>query len=58
MIQMATDFYLKLNEGYIINAYIKEKNLNSKYAFEKAGFILKDMVVYNGYPSYHYIKTK
>lgn len=56
LLMIATDLFLKLNHGFLINAYIKEGNLSSKFAFENAGFSLKDLIKYENFKSYHYIK--
>lgn len=56
MIASATNFYLELHPNFMIHAYIKEENLSSKYAFEKAGFDFKEIIKYEGFDSYHYIK--
>jgi RimJ/RimL family protein N-acetyltransferase len=58
MLKLATDYFLKKNGHYIINAYIKESNRYSKFAFEKAGFNLIEMVNYEGFLSYHYTRKK
>lgn len=58
MIQLASDYFLVLNPDLVINAFIKRNNLNSKYAFEKAGFEFKEFVVYEGINSFHYIKKR
>ena len=56
MLQISTNEFLKLNKEYVIHAYIKETNLNSKYAFEKAGFEFKQIIIYNNIDSFWYIK--
>jgi RimJ/RimL family protein N-acetyltransferase len=53
---LATDLFLKYNHGFIINAYIKEGNLSSKLAFENAGFNFIEMIEYENFKSYHFIK--
>jgi RimJ/RimL family protein N-acetyltransferase len=53
---LATEFFLKSNYGFVINAYIKEGNLNSIFAFENAGFQFVDTVEYENFKSYHFIK--
>jgi RimJ/RimL family protein N-acetyltransferase len=53
---LATDLFLKSNHGFLINAYIKEGNLNSKFAFENAGFQFVNTVVHENFKSYHFIK--
>jgi RimJ/RimL family protein N-acetyltransferase len=55
MLKMSCDYYLKINPNCNINAYIKETNLFSKYAFEKAGFKFIGMKFYQNYKSFHYI---
>lgn len=56
MLKLAAELFLSKNTDFIINAYIKEQNLNSKNAFEKAGFAFTEMKVHEGFNSYHYIK--
>jgi RimJ/RimL family protein N-acetyltransferase len=56
MLTLAVDSFLRDNEGFLINAFIKENNLSSKKSFEKAGFQFNDMVDYENFPSFHYIK--
>lgn len=56
MLQSASDFFLMENPYFCIDAYIKEQNLNSKFAFEKAGFQFLGMTICEGYKSFHYIK--
>ena len=56
MLIKACDFFLKSNSEYSINAYIKETNLSSKYAFENAGFIFVDKIPYLNQFSFHYKK--
>ena len=56
MLQIASDFFLKSNPTFLINAFIKETNLSSKYAFEKAGFEFKVLINYENFQSFHYIK--
>lgn len=58
MIRMAADFFLGSNPNFTINAFIKETNLSSKYAFEKAGFKFNEMRKYKNFYSFHYIKNK
>jgi RimJ/RimL family protein N-acetyltransferase len=53
---LATDLFFKSNRGFLINAYIKEGNLSSKLAFENAGFEFIDMIEYENFKSYHFIK--
>lgn len=56
MLTTSTNLFLKLNTGYLINAYIKEANLSSKYAFENAGFKIIDTILHEKFKSYHFIK--
>lgn len=56
MLEMASDFFLKSNPIFCINAFIKEANLTSKFAFEKAGFEFKDLIIYENFKSFHYVK--
>lgn len=56
MLLLAADSFLESNKGFLVNAYIKESNLSSKFSFEKAGFQFSDMVDYENFRSFHYIK--
>lgn len=56
ILTLATDLFLKFNHGFLINAYIKEGNLSSKFAFENAGFNYMEMIEYENFKSYHFIK--
>jgi len=58
MLQIASDYFLKSNSNYVINAFIKETNLSSKYAFEKAGFEFRTLINYENSQSFHYFKKK
>ena len=53
---LATEFYLKSNPGFLINAYIKEANLSSKLAFEKAGFYFFGTIKFENFQSFHFVK--
>ena len=56
MLQIGANYFLLDNPDFTINAFIKQTNLSSKYAFEKAGFELKDIVIHEGSNSFHFIK--
>ena len=56
MLKIASDYFLDSNPNYQINAFIKESNLNSKYAFEKAGFEFQNIIDYENFKSFHYTK--
>lgn len=56
MLLLASNYFLKNNKGYLINAYIKEQNISSKQAFERAGFELKNIINYENCDSFHFIK--
>lgn len=58
MLELSSNYFLEMNQEYQINAFIKENNLSSKYAFEKAGFEFKEIVIYENFRSFHYIKFK
>lgn len=58
MLQLASDYFLVLNPDFVINAFIKINNLNSKYAVEKAGFEFTQFVDYEDSSSFHYKKKK
>ncbi|MDR7372358.1 GNAT family N-acetyltransferase [Flavobacterium aquidurense] len=57
MLVLATNSFLKSNKDFLINAYIKESNINSKISFEKGGFQFKEMILFENINSFHYIKT-
>jgi RimJ/RimL family protein N-acetyltransferase len=56
MLLLASDYFLEINIGYLINAYIKEQNGSSKQAFEKAGFEFQNTINYENCSSFHFIK--
>jgi RimJ/RimL family protein N-acetyltransferase len=53
LIESCKDFF-KLNNNFIINAYIKNNNISSKIIFEKAGFIFLENILYNNFNTDHY----
>ena len=57
ILQMGSNYFLLNNPNFIIHAYIKNENLVSKYAFEKADFEFQNMLNYKNFNSFHYIKT-
>ncbi len=56
MLKIASDYFLDSNEDFKLNAFIKMKNLSSKYAFEKAGFEFETEKNYENIQSFHYVK--
>ncbi|MDG1284772.1 MAG: GNAT family N-acetyltransferase [Flavobacteriaceae bacterium] len=56
MLVKGTNYFLLENPNFIINAFIKEKNVSSKQVFEKAKFKFKKMVNHENSNSFHYIK--
>ncbi len=56
IIEMASTDFLYKNNMNTIDAYIKEENIASAKGFEKAGFILKEMMNYENVKSFHYTK--
>lgn len=56
MLLLACDYFLENNRGYLINAYIKEQNISSKQAFEKAGFEFENIINYENCNSFHFTK--
>ncbi len=56
ILNVATSVFHEKYEYTAINAYIKIENLSSKYIFEKAGFELKEEIIFNNTKSFHYIK--
>jgi RimJ/RimL family protein N-acetyltransferase len=57
MLQMASDYFLDSNPNFQINAFIKETNLSSKHAFEKAGFEFQNIINHENFQSFHYTKS-
>jgi RimJ/RimL family protein N-acetyltransferase len=57
LIQASDDYLMKFPEA-VISAYIKEDNISSIKAFEKAGFKDPEKVVIEGSPSYKLKKQK
>jgi RimJ/RimL family protein N-acetyltransferase len=57
MLLLASDYFLENNKDYFINAYIKEQNISSKQAFEKAGFEFKNIINYENCSSFHFTKN-
>ena len=57
MLEMSSDYFLKSNPFFKINAFIKHTNLTSKFAFEKAGFEFIGMKLYQNQKSFHFKKT-
>lgn len=58
MLKLASDYFLESHPDFTVNAYIKQENLSSKYAFEKAGFEFKNITNYENFKSFHYIKVR
>lgn len=58
MLQMASDYFFESNPNCIIKAFVKERNLSSKSSFEKAGFELQNIINYENFDSFHYIKKR
>lgn len=56
MLEKASNYFFDTNKSYIINAFIKTDNLNSKYAFEKAGFQFEKELMFNGFKSFLYTR--
>jgi len=54
LIESCKDF-LKLNNSFIINAYIKNNNISSKNIFEKAGFSFLENINYYNFNTDHYV---
>lgn len=57
MLEKASNYFFEINKSYSINAFIKIDNLNSKYAFEKAGFQFEKELMFNGFKSFLYSRT-
>lgn len=55
MLKKASKYFLSKNPEFIINAYIKNNNLNSIKSFEKASFKFQKKINYKGYESLNYI---
>jgi RimJ/RimL family protein N-acetyltransferase len=56
MLKMTSDSFFENNRDYRINAFINISNLNSKYAFEKAGFEFEKELMFKNNKSLLYIK--
>lgn len=56
MLMNASEYFLESNPSFLINAYIKIDNLGSKRSFENAGFKFKEIIKYENWDSYHYVK--
>ncbi|EKT3956842.1 GNAT family N-acetyltransferase [Flavobacterium psychrophilum] len=56
IIEAASISFLNENPDFEIDAYIKEENIGSKIAFEKANFEFKEKLNYENFKSFHYIK--
>ena len=54
LIESCKDFF-KLNNSFIINAYIKNNNISSKIIFEKAGFRFLENILFNNFNTDHYV---
>jgi len=55
MLRKASKYFHSKNSEFIINAYIKENNLNSINSFEKALFRFQKKIKYKGHDSLNYI---
>jgi len=58
MLNIASDYFFETNPNYRINAFIKISNLNSKYAFEKAGFEYEKELMFKNSKSFLYTKKE
>ena len=56
MLQIASEKYLEENNDQIIHAFIKKGNIGSIKAFEKAGFLFQEELIYTHVPSVLYYK--
>lgn len=56
MLKISTDYFLQMNPEFTVNAFIKQNNLTSKHAFEKAGFKFLGIQFHQNHSSYHYKK--
>ncbi len=56
LLQMASDYFLKLYPGKIIYAYIKNDNAGSIKSFRKANFVFEKNININGTESVLYVK--
>ena len=57
MLILATNEFFKSNPDFLINAYIKEDNISSKFAFENARFDFMGIIKYENFKSYHFTKN-
>jgi RimJ/RimL family protein N-acetyltransferase len=58
IIEIASQIFLNQNPDFKISAFIKDDNLGSKNAFEKANFEFKEKLNYENFISFHYIKKQ
>lgn len=58
ILQMASDHFLSLFPGQMINAYIKISNIGSARAFAKAGFVFAEQLVMRDIDTFLYIKSR
>ncbi len=56
MLKSSSNYFLHMNPNFSINAFIKQNNLTSKIAFEKADFKFIGMQIYQNHNSYHFKK--
>ena len=56
MLKISTQYFLDSNKKFTIMAFIKKENLNSKYAFVKAGFEFESEITHENIESFLYIK--
>lgn len=56
MLKSSSNYFLQMNPNFSINAFIKQNNLTSKIAFEKADFKFIGMQIYQNHNSYHFKK--
>ena len=57
ILKLSSIDFLKSQTKILINAFIKEENVASKIIFEKAGFTFLELVNYQNFKSYHYVKN-
>ena len=56
MLMLSTEEFFKSNEEMVIHANVKFENVSSKRIFEKAGYQLTGVIIYNNIKSFHFIK--
>lgn len=57
ILKLSSIDFLESQSKVLVNAFIKEENVASKIIFEKAGFTFLEIVNYQNFKSFHYVKN-